>query len=58
VPTIARIRNEYHRELLLKIERGGPDLTVVKRGLMDAVTALEGSSLGHQCRIWLDVDPS
>jgi primosomal protein N' (replication factor Y) len=58
VPTIARIRNEYHRELLLKIERGGPDLTVVKRGVMDAVTALEGSSLGHQCRIWLDVDPS
>jgi primosomal protein N' (replication factor Y) len=58
VPTIARVRNEYHRELLLKIERAGPDLAKVKRNVMDAVTALEESSLGHQCRIWLDVDPA
>jgi len=57
VPSIARLRGEYHRELLLKIERGGPELSVVKRCVMEAVVALEGTPLGHQCRIWLDVDP-
>lgn len=58
VPSIARLRNEYHRELLLKIERDGPDPAAVKRLVREAVSALETSAIGHQCRIWLDVDPS
>jgi len=60
VPSIARLRNEYYRELLLKIERGGPGpgLDAVKRLVLSAVAALQGSPTGQQCRIWLDVDPA
>ncbi|MFN3528828.1 MAG: primosomal protein N' [Bacteroidia bacterium] len=56
-PVIERIRDEYHRELLIKMERDKMDPAKVKAFVKDCLFKLETDPLLKGLRIYQDVDP-
>lgn len=57
IPPIARLRDEYHRELLLKMEREKLDPARVKTFVGECLFQLETDPLLKGLKIYLDVDP-
>lgn len=57
IPPIARLRDEYHRELLLKMEREKLDPARVKAFVGECIFQLEIDPLLKGLKIYLDVDP-
>jgi primosomal protein N' (replication factor Y) len=56
-PPIARIRNYYHQEILLKVNRDTEFLKEVKRDLKHQIALLTSSKNMSQLQVVLDVDP-
>lgn len=56
-PIIAKIRNLYHVELWLKLERG-IDLNATKGFLQQSVQAIQEEARFRKLRIYFDVDPA
>ena len=57
-PSIARIRNYFHQEILLKINRDATILKQIKHDLKQQIALLTASKNFSQLRIVLDVDPN
>ncbi len=55
-PAVARIRNRYHKDLLIKIEREA-SLTQAKQRLQDYIDELAIHELHKKVRVVVDVDP-
>lgn len=58
IPPIGRLRDEYHRELYLKMERDKLDPAAVKRYLADCLFKLEVDPLLKGLKVYVDVDPN
>lgn len=57
IPAIARLRDEYHREMLLKMERDKLDPAKVKAFVGQCLFALETDPMLKGVKIYLNVDP-
>ena len=57
VPGISRIRNYYHFEVLIKLERNGINLKEVKKIISNQVDELKANKNYSGLRIALNVDP-
>ena len=55
-PPLSRIRNQYHKNILLKLEKN-IDLKQAKKLLMDAIQLFESIQKYKTVRIVIDVDP-
>ena len=55
-PVIARIRNQYLMEILVKIERDKVNLKAAKKALKDCIVAVENDKQFKGIRIIIDVD--
>lgn len=56
-PAIARIRNYYHQEILLKITRDSQFLQELKKDLKHQIALLTSSKNMSQLQVVLDIDP-
>lgn len=56
-PLVARIRNQYLMNLLIKVPRGSPDLAAIKHQLQQSITALAKEKEHRNTRVIADVDP-
>ena len=56
-PSVARIRNYYHQEILLKITRDTQFLHEIKKDLKHQIALLTSSKNMSQLQVVLDVDP-
>lgn len=56
-PLVSRIRNQYIRELLIKIPRGGQGLDSIKKTLLRSSDDLAGEPALRQAQVVFDVDP-
>lgn len=58
IPPIGRLRDEYHRELLIKMERDKLDPAAVKRFVANCLFKLETDPLLKGLKVYVDVDPN
>lgn len=56
-PMISKIRNQYLLSTLIKIPRGGVDLTVVKNIIMESINHLSKQKEHRNSKVVVDVDP-
>src|SRR5690606_386990 len=56
-PLIARIRNQYLMNILIKIPRGAPGLAEIKHGVQVAIAGLAKEKEHRNTRVIVDVDP-
>ncbi|GJM61134.1 replication restart helicase PriA [Persicobacter diffluens] len=56
-PAVSKIRNEYIREIIVKLERENIDLKKAKRLMQQAIIETEKQAAFKKVRIYCDVDP-
>jgi len=56
-PLIARIRNQYHQEITLKLEKEGLSIPKVKEFLLQKMEELQQDKIFRQTSVIFDVDP-
>lgn len=57
IPSISRIRNYYHFEIMIKLERNGINLKQAKELILDHVDQLKANKTYSGLRIAVNVDP-
>ncbi|WP_339793223.1 primosomal protein N' [uncultured Imperialibacter sp.] len=56
-PLIARIRNQYHQEITIKLEKGGISIPKAKEFLTQKMEELQQDKIFRQTSVIFDVDP-